>query len=293
MIVCPICKTELLHKFEAYCCNNCRYMAPIIEGTVRFNGLISDDYENYDAKGLDNLYQFENRHFWFKNRRDVIVRTFGKYVEKTERVIEIGAGTGNVARALVKDGYAVSVGEIHAAGLEYAKGYGIAERFQMDIFACPFQDEFDVVGMFDVLEHFEDEAAALRNVHGMLKQSGKLIITVPAHQWLWNRDDELALHKRRYTRKHLQEVLTAGGFEVVENRHFFTAIMPLLYLRTFLHRAKGNYDIRTKLQEDVFNMNETINAILDRVSRWENLLMRNRVAFIGGSIICVAQKKSF
>lgn len=71
-------------------------MALIREGTVEFEPNISADYENYNAKSLSVLYEFEQRHFWFKNRRQVIADVFEKYIAKTERIIEIGAGTGNV-----------------------------------------------------------------------------------------------------------------------------------------------------------------------------------------------------
>jgi 2-polyprenyl-3-methyl-5-hydroxy-6-metoxy-1,4-benzoquinol methylase len=291
MIVCPLCKEKLLFGKEMYYCKNCEYQAIVKDGTVYFFNNDVDDYENYDAKNLDVLYKYENRHFWFKNRKDVIVGIFDKYVKKTDQVIEIGAGTGSVARDLLKNGYDISVGEIHSLGLEYAKTYGIKGRFQVDIFESPFQEHFDVVSMFDVLEHFEDESSALRNVHSMLKMGGKLVLTVPAHQWLWNRDDEIAFHKRRYTLKYLSEILELNGFEIVKSKHFFLAILPLLYLRTFLHPSKGNYDIKKDQQEYDMSMNPLINWVLDKITCFENMLMKNYHPLFGGSIICVARKK--
>jgi 2-polyprenyl-3-methyl-5-hydroxy-6-metoxy-1,4-benzoquinol methylase len=290
MIVCPVCKETLLVGKEVYYCEKCKYQAPVKDGTIYFSNHVDSDYENYDAKGLDNLYEFENRHFWFKNRRQVIVEVFDKYIQKTDKVIEIGAGTGNVARTLLKNGYNISVGEIHSSGLEYAKSYGIEGRYQVDIFESPFQEHFDVVSMFDVLEHFQNESLALQNVYSMLKPGGKLVLTVPAHQWLWNRDDEIALHKRRYTLKYLTDVLEKNSFEIVESKHFFLAILPLLYLRTFLHPPKRNYDIKKDLKEFDMSMNPFINWILDKVTWFENIVIKNHQPLFGGSIICVARK---
>lgn len=293
MIVCPRCKSRLYLQPEKYYCQFCQYQAFVKDGAVYFITDTPDQYENYDANGLEILYQMEKQHFWFKNRRQIIVNIFHKHVKKSDHIIEIGAGTGSIAKALLENGYNISVGEIHSLGLEYAKSYGIKECFQVDLFACPFQKHFDVVGMFDVLEHFEDEALALQNVHTMLTPGSKLVLTVPAHDWLWNRDDELALHKRRYTIGYLRQILEKNGFEVIEIKHFFLAILPLLYLRTFLHPAKKNYDdVNKEIQEYDMNLNKIINWILDKVTCVENIILEKTHPTIGGSIICVARKRT-
>ena len=290
MIVCPHCKLKLDDKYEGYHCNQCDYKADVIDGTIHFLGNVLESYENYNKKGLDKLYEFENKHFWFKNRRNVIVKVFEEYVKKSDELIEIGAGTGSVARSLLKKGYKVSVGEIHASGLKYAKSYGINHRYQVDLFKNPSQEHFDAVGMFDVLEHFEDENSALKNIHMMLRKNGKLILTVPAHKWLWSRDDELASHKRRYTSGCLRHVLEQNGFEVLKIKHFFISILPLLYLRTFLHPAKGNSNIEQELTEYNLDLNFIVNSFLDKITHLENSILQKACPSMGGSILCVAKK---
>ena len=83
-----------------------------------------------------------------------------------EKIIEIGTGTGNVSRYLQNNGYKnISVGEMHLSGLKYAKDYGIKECYQFNLLDTPFEDEFDAVCMFDVLEHIKKDDLALQNVN--------------------------------------------------------------------------------------------------------------------------------
>jgi 2-polyprenyl-3-methyl-5-hydroxy-6-metoxy-1,4-benzoquinol methylase len=197
---------------------------------VIFNPEIVKDHEDYNSTGLDILYAAEEKHFWFIVRKQRIINIFKKYVQKHESVLEIGAGTGNVARALQTAGYDVSVGEMHLNGLCYAKSYGIKNCYQFDLFDPPFSEHFDVIGMFDVLEHLQEDVLAMQCVQSMLKPNGRIVLTVPAHKWLWNRDDAIAAHKRRYTLKELKMVMEKAGFEILHGRYFFVSILPLLFL---------------------------------------------------------------
>ena len=86
---------------------------------------------------------------------------------------------------------------MHLSGLKYAKEYGIKECYQFNLLDTPFEDEFNAVCMFDVLEHIKEDALALKNVNKSLTHKGKLVLTVPSHMWLWNRDDAIAGHKTR------------------------------------------------------------------------------------------------
>ncbi len=87
-----------------------------------------------------------------------------------------------------------------------------------------------------MLEHISDDELVIRNIHDMLRPGGRVILTVPAHRWLWSRIDELSSHHRRYNRKGLASLLGSAGFEVLESRYFFTALVPGLLARSFLSR---------------------------------------------------------
>jgi len=97
--------------------------------------------------------------------------TLYRYKPKKDKIIEIGAGTGSIARMLNDKGYDLSIGEIHPNGIEYAlknndKNLSI---YQFNIMNNPFKNHFDVVGLFDVLEHIEDDQLAIKNISKMLR----------------------------------------------------------------------------------------------------------------------------
>ena len=129
----------------------------------------NENHSDYNAKGLDNLYAQEEKHFWFIARKEFILQNFKRYINKNEKIIEIGAGTGNISRFLKQNGYDnISVGEMHINGLKYAKSYSIKKCYQFDLLNTPFKNEFDTVCMFDVLEHIEDDNQALQNIYKSL-----------------------------------------------------------------------------------------------------------------------------
>lgn len=269
----------------------------IIRDFIDSNGIkifdkdILDNHSDYNANGLDNLFQAEERHFWFHARKEYIWDNMQKYIPKEAKIIEIGAGTGNVSRYLKQNGYNnISVGEMHLNGLRYAKEYGIEDCYQFDLLNTPFDDEFNCVCMFDVLEHIEDDDLALQNISKSLKSNGDIVLTVPAHSWLWNRDDAIAHHKRRYTKKELIKKLENSNFEILKARYFFITITPLLYLRTILNRDDGSTIKESEFSADI-SINPILNRILLFISKVENRVNRFLPNWFGGSLFIIARKK--
>jgi len=262
----------------------------VIDGITCFKPDIAEDYPDYHAAGLDSLYASEKEHFWFISRRERIILAFEKYSTKFSRIFEIGAGTGYVAQGLQKAGYKVAVGEIHLSGLRYAKKNGIKECYQLDLFSPPFQDEFDAIGMFDVLEHLNDDSRAVHEVSKMLTPGGNLYITVPAHRWLWSEDDEIAAHKRRYNKKTITQTVESAGLQVKEVHYFFITILPLLYLRHLL-KSGNNSEINENNHKTIsFHINPVINKLLLVLTRLENRLSKWLPNIAGGSLLLVATR---
>ena len=261
-----------------------------IDGIKAFHSDINENDEDYNAKGLDFHYQIEEKHFWFVSRREFILSCFERFINKESEIIEIGAGTGNITRELMKNGYKnISVGEMHMNGLRYARSYGIANCFQFDLLRTPFEDEFDVVCMFDVLEHVPDEKLALENVKIMLKKNGLLVLSLPAHMWLWSTVDEASGHKKRYNRKELLQLMDESGFEVQYSSYFFIFIVPLLYFRALMNRKNKGKNI-TEMNTGSF-INNFPNKVLLGITRLENRLRRFLPDFFGGSILMIARKR--
>lgn len=262
----------------------------IIDGIARYIDDIKTDHDDYHASGLDNLHKIEANHFWFVHRRKVIENLFKRFINTKQKIIEVGAGTGSVSRALLDSGYKVAVGELHLSGLYYAKSYGIKDIYQFDIYKPPFVSEFDAVGMFDVLEHLENDTMVLSNVAKILRPKGRVILTVPAHSWLWNRDDKIAGHKCRYTKRQLISVVEKAGFKVLEARYFFVFILPLLWLRTKVNRDDGS-----AVKDEEYDIDLTVNSVINKcllaLCVIEDKIKKYIPNIVGGSLILIAEKK--
>jgi 2-polyprenyl-3-methyl-5-hydroxy-6-metoxy-1,4-benzoquinol methylase len=289
MIVCPRCGTALRGTADTeLSCAACPYRADRREGVLLFSPGIISDHADYRAEGLDGLYRHERDHPWFRHRLNVVRRAFAVHVGKAEKVLEVGAGTGYTARVLKDDGYAdVSVGEMHVNGLVYAKRYGLDGLYQFDLRTPPFRDHFDAVALFDVLEHLPDDAAALRNIHGMLRSGGKILLTTPAHRWLWSRVDDLSGHHRRYDRGRMASLLKAAGFAVLECRYFFIGLVPGLLVRSLLARTTTRESLEHGCGLTVSGLGH---AMLRLACGPGDVVLFPLRHLTGGSLIAVARK---
>ncbi len=185
----------------------------------------------------------------------------------------------------------ISVGEMHLNGLRYAKSYGIKNCYQFDLYQTPFENMFDVVAMFDVLEHLSDDELALNQCFKMLRNNGLIIITVPAHMWLWSRNDRVAGHKRRYTKNEIKEKMVKVGFEIIEIKYFFILITPLLYLRSLIDQDDGS-PISNKENFKYFNLPSYVNLALMLICNFEKFIQKLLPDKFGGSLILIGKKGS-
>ena len=262
-----------------------------VENDIRlYHPDVIDTHQDYNANGLTNLYKAEESHFWFLSRKEFIYQQLKSFTLERSKFIEIGAGTGNVTRYLMQKGYQnVAVGEMHLSGLEYAKTYGVNNCYQFDLLRSPFQNEFETVCMFDVLEHIEDTELALDKVHQMLSEGGYAVFTVPAHSWLWNRDDKIAGHKKRYTKKEIISELENAGFKIEVAKYFFISIVPLLFLRTILNRDSDE-PVREEEYSKEIIINKVFNSILLKIMRLENKIHKYIPNLFGGSLFIIGKK---
>jgi len=284
MLICHKCNNNVIREDEKYICHSCKEEYPILQNIPYFDKNIKNQEYNFNEYTIeiDKIAAAELDHFWFKSRRNLILQIFNKYISKNDEIIEIGAGTGSVARMLDENGFNLSIGEIHEHGIKYAlkNNENNLPIYQFDIMKNPFKNHFDVVGLFDVLEHIKNDELAIKYIYTMLKDNGKIVITVPAHMWLWCEDDEVSNHFKRYELNNLTELLIKEGFKIKYATHFFISIIPLLYLRT-----------RTTSSDEI-KINPIINFILSIVSNIENKFLKFISSKIGGSIIIVAEKNN-
>ena len=141
----------------------------------------------YDPNQFSALFEVENRHFWFGARNialKTVIEGLTAQLEHGYRVLEVGCGTGNTLCMLEAacPGANLVIGmDPFDEGLQFARRRTCLPLVRGRVEDAPFRARFDLVGMFDVLEHLEDDAAALRRVRALVKPDGFLVVTVPAH----------------------------------------------------------------------------------------------------------------
>jgi SAM-dependent methyltransferase len=169
----------------------------------------------------------DRAHWWFRGRRAVILAEMARRLSGDRlRLAELGCGSGGMLEAIGRFGTAVGV-ETDRALRERARERGLDVRGGALPDAVPLEPaRWDAVCLFDVLEHLDDEAAALAACRRLLAPRGRLFVTVPAYAWLWSRHDELLGHRRRYTARSLRQVVEQAGFTVERLTYFNTLLAP-------------------------------------------------------------------
>jgi ubiquinone/menaquinone biosynthesis C-methylase UbiE len=194
--------------------------------------------EGYDPAVFDRIADVEDKSFWFRARNRLIVQLASEYVRPGDRLLEVGCGTGYVLRALARDcGLRATGSELFAEGLRHARQrVPEAEFVQLDAREMPFEESFDIVGAFDVIEHIQDDLAVLSGLHRALSPGGVLVLTVPQHPWLWSSADTQACHVRRYRRSELCGRVIQAGFTPVRVTSFVTSLLPVMALSRWRER---------------------------------------------------------
>jgi SAM-dependent methyltransferase len=279
-------------KFERedWRCRACGFEPPLKDGYPAFAPELAVANQGYDAAYYGELYALEARNYWFRARNALLAWAMRRYFQAARTYLEIGCGTGfvlaGIARAMPQ--LAMHASEVSSSGLPYAaKRVPQAALFQMDARAIPFVEHFDVVGLFDVIEHIEEDVAVLAQAHRALRHGGGLIVTVPQHRFLWSQYDEHAHHVRRYTARELRDKILQAGFRVVMMTSFVSLLLPLMMLSRRLQRKPAaGYDVLADLR-----VGRLVNWMLESVLALERGLIRLGIRFpAGGSLLLVAQR---
>ena len=275
------------YSTEEWVCPACGHAPTCIDGFQAHAPDLALQNDGFRVEHFDELAKFEERNFWFKSRNELIVWALKKYNPKGHSFLEIGCGTGFVLSGIAAKWPNLSLcgSEIFVAGFFHAaKRVPAAKLMQMDARKIPFFEEFDTIGVFDVLEHIREDTDVLLEIHGALKPGGSLLLTVPQHQWLWSASDEYACHVRRYSASALQARLKAAGFKIERSTSFVSFLLPMMLVSRLKSRVK--FDPSAELR-----IHPALNMFLFGIMRLESVLIRWGVNFpLGGSRLIVATK---
>jgi len=286
--VCLRCRTTF--GGAGWHCPQCGAEPERIDGFPAFAPGLARGAAGFDPAHFSELARLEAGNFWFRARNSLIVWALARYFPDARSLLEVGCGTGFVLAGVAgaRPALRLTGSEVATEGLGFAaQRVPSAELVQMDARHIPFREEFDVAGAFDVIEHVEDDAAVLRELHAALAAGGGLMLTVPQHPALWSQYDTHAGHVRRYRRSELRAKVKAAGLDIVRMTSFVSMLLPLMYLSRLAQRApNARYDPLAELR-----IAPWLNRGLEAVLATERALIRAGVSFpAGGSLLLIARK---
>jgi SAM-dependent methyltransferase len=180
----------------------------------------------------------EQDHWWFKGRRRLlaaIIRELGIALDRP--VLDVGTSTGTNLRMLREIGFAQPKGlDASPEAIQFCQSKGLGPVELGNICNMPFaENSFDLVLATDVIEHVEDDSAAVKEIHRVLVPGGVTIITVPAFQFLWGTQDRLAHHLRRYRAEQVLRIVRGTQLRVQRAFYFnYLLLVPIWIARQML-----------------------------------------------------------
>lgn len=271
-------------------CPNCAARPAMHDGFACFAPQFAESNEG-SPEGVHHYFDpLQERSFWFRGRRRIIQSLVARYCPAARSFLEVGCGTGFVLaglRAVLPEAKLVA-SELYLHGLPYAARQvaAPAEFIQADCLALPYQDEFDAVGAFDVLEHIEQDAHALAEMRRALRPGGVLLLTVPQHPWLWSRVDEIDHHKRRYRRGELAARLRSTGYSVLCDTSFMFFLLPAMLAQRLVANCSNAY-----YPEVEYALPRPVDWLFERLLDIERRAIGLGVRFpAGGSRVVVARR---
>lgn len=235
-------------------------------------------------------HDIEKKHFWFRSRRDYIISLLKEY-PKNIKILDIGSSSGILLNELVDLGFNVEnlYGlDISENAIKNCKLNGIANSFVMDAQNITLDQKFDVIIASDCLEHLKDDAKALNNWNGLLKEDGTLLVFVPAFMSLWSEHDVVNMHYRRYIKKDLVKSLQDANFKIEKASYWNFFLFFPIYIYRGLSRLKssnGNNNSGDLEQPSFFN------NVLYLLIKFENTLLKHINFPVGVSTFCIAKKR--
>ena len=211
-----------------------RNLEQVADGEWRSKSLSTVSYPEW---GNQACFDVEDSSFWFRHRNACILEAVSQY-PPAGPLFDIGGGNGFVARAMQDAGLEVVLVEPGAAGIVNARRRGIQQVVHATLEDARFiSGSLPAIGLFDVVEHMEDDHKFLETIRIHLSSHGRIYLTVPAYQALWSEADVVAGHYRRYSRRVLRELIERVGFEVELATGFFRFLPPaILAMRVIPYR---------------------------------------------------------
>jgi SAM-dependent methyltransferase len=224
-------------------------------------------------------------HFWIRRRFEVFQRLAGGLVTNAREIAEIGCGHGLLQLQIEKAYNQVVTGfDLNEAALKQ----NVSQRSSINCYDVyqrnpALQGKFDLIFLFDVLEHITDEAGFLSALLFHLAPAGKLTVNLPAGMWAYSAYDIAAGHVRRYSIPSLRETAACNGLAIKQWTYWGLPLVPTLMLRKLW--LLGQHDKDKIISAGFDSRTNIINQLLGMISRCEPIPQE----FLGTSLMAVLE----
>lgn len=204
----------------------------------------------------EHMEEFDRAHWWYRGRRRILADLIRREVRPPPgaRIFEIGCGSGHNLAMLAEFGSvdALELDEAACALAEQRLGRPVLRAPLPELKGVP-ERHYDLIGAFDVIEHVKDDAAALASIALRLKRGGTLVMTVPAHQWMWSAHDDLNHHERRYSKRALKRLVNDSPLRLERIGYFNSFLFPLAIAERIATKVRHKDSANLKLPSPLLN----------------------------------------
>lgn len=185
-----------------------------------------------EAIEFQKLNEVQDTNWWFAAQRRLVTDYLEKNYGRSNhlRILNVACACGTYSRHMARFGKIYNI-DISKEALKYCLNNGVREVVQADATLLPFKENsFDLVLAIDAFEHFPDDRQAMKEIRRVLKEGGRMLLTVPAFNFLWSPHDEALHHLRRYTATGLVPKILDSGFKVEFVSYWTMLLLPAIYI---------------------------------------------------------------
>ena len=234
------------------------------------------------------MAELDDRHWWYRARRRILAELIRREVSPPPdaRILEIGCGTGHNLAML--SGF----GRVDGLELDDEARAISEKRLGRKVMRSPLPELkevpdvcYDLIGAFDVIEHIDDDQAALASIATKLRTGGKFVMAVPAHPWMWTAHDVANHHKRRYSKRSLKALIDGSPMRLDKIGYFNSLLFPIAIAERAASKLRGKDD------GDVLLPPAPLNRALEAVFASERYLVGRFPLPPGLSLFAVASAR--
>jgi len=250
---------------------------------------LKNDLIKMEKKLFKEIDDIELNHWWFKGRRKIIGGILKSFVRsKKDSALDIGFGTGSNANLLKEHSLRVFGLDPAYEAIEFSKKRNPGTTvFHGSFPEYNFGRKYDLVTLFDVLEHIKDDAGAVKQLEKLMNKNGVALITVPALTSLWTEHDVLLHHYRRYTKEGLKNLISNNTGLTIEKISYFNSF---LFFPIFIFRSLRRVFNLGEGSSDFFTVPAVFNKLFYGIFSLESHLLKFLNLPVGVSLVCVVKK---